>query len=426
MRIVLIAEELGIGGLPNYVLTLAQLLGASGCEVLVAHGNAPLPRHLETGGLTLVHLPGLARQASLTLAFDAVRHLVAWAPNVVHIHLCTSLPIIDRLLASGLLLVRSFHDYTSLCLRLGRRRWRGDRCNRPLGWGCAAWGCLVSPPRAGARIPQTADLPAKISERNRYRDFGASIVASQYMAETLRINGFAPDRIHVVPHFSRFEQVATADVAPRKQGGAPGRDRPVELLFSGQAVDGKGLEILIAALNGVSGNWRLSVLSDGPRLAAARALAATYDLGDRIRFLGWATQEETRQHYEHADLLVVPSIWADPAPLVALEAMAFGTPAVGFAVGGIPDVLIDDVTGVLVHETTEGGLRAGLIRAMADPEKVLRWGTEARTRIAQAHTRDDHERGLRRAYAAAAMVHARGPGLIAGLAPTTATERASS
>lgn len=400
MRILLLAEELGIGGLPNYVLALARVLMEAGLEVMVAHGNAPLPVHLELDGLMLLYVPGIAAGARGPSIRDAIATLRAWAPDVVHVHLGTNLEVISGLLDSGLPLVRSYHDYTSLCLRRGRRRWRGDRCHRGLGWSCAGWGCFLTPPSDGSWRPGLGNLAAKIAERDRYRGFGASVVGSRHMAETLRRNGFADSTIHVVPHFSRFEADATVAVPPPKRDGTPGRDRPFELLFSGQAVSGKGLEILVEALHGVRREWRLSVLSEGPRLEAAQALANKLGLADRIRFLGWATQSATRDHYRLADLLVIPSVWDDPVPLVGLEAMSFGTPLVGFGVGGIPDYLFDGRTGVLVQDVSVDGLRKGLERAMADPALVALWGEEARSLVAQAHTRQAHVAALRTVYAA--------------------------
>jgi glycosyltransferase involved in cell wall biosynthesis len=401
MRVVLLAEELGIGGLPNYVLTLARGLTEEGVAIIVAHGNAPLPPHLEVAEINFLHLPGLmagADDTAATLAMDALR---AWQPDIVHVHLCSNVAVIDRLLDSGLPLVRSFHDYTSLCLRRGRRRWSGDRCQRALGWGCAGWGCIVSPPRPGSRIPQLADLRAKITERDRYRGFSASIVSSAHMARTLFSNGFAESRTHVVPHFSRFEADATSLVPPRKRDGKPGRDRPLELLFSGQAVTGKGLEVLVAALSGLAGDWRLTVLAEGPRLAPARAAAAAAGLSSRIDFMGWTSQSAMREHYRTADLLVIPSVWDDPVPLVGLEAMSFGTPLIGFAVGGIPDYLLHEETGLLVRETTAAGLLAALTVAIGDPQRLSSWGYAARKLVATEHTKATHLAAMGRIYLAA-------------------------
>lgn len=398
MRVVLLSEVLGVGGLPNYVLELARVMSDAGMTVLVAHGNAPLPEHLAVAGLTMMHLPGLAPGAGGAAVDCAMAALRSWCPDLVHVHLCGSPTVLRRLLDSGLVLVRSFHDLTSLCLRRGRRRWRGDRCQRALGWSCAAWGCLVSPPRTGSLLPRFGNLPAKLAERNGYRSFDANIACSNFMAQTLQRNGFPAARIHVVPSFSCFDTDATAFTPPAKLPGIAGRDRPFEMLFSGQAVTGKGLEILIAALSGLEGDWRLSVLAEGPRLASARTMAAQAGLSSRIRFLGWLPQSATRDHYRTADLVVMASIIDEILPLVGIEAMSLGTPLVGFAVGGVPDYLLDDETGLLVAETTPDALRAALARAIANPARVSFWGAAARRLSARTHTRTLHLAALRRIY----------------------------
>ena len=401
MRVALVVERLEIGGLPNYVLALARLLAEAKCTVVVAHGNMPLPSHLETDGLTTLWLPGLTPGAGRSASVQAAVSLLDWAPDVIHVHLCSSVRTIERLLASNVPLVRSFHDLTSLCLRLGRRRWPGDRCQRALHWSCIGWGCMLSPPREGRRLPHVADLQIKLAERDCYRAFGMSIACSTFMARTLRLNGFDEARICVVPNFSRFDSSAEGSDPMPKKAGLAGRDRPVELLFAGQAVGGKGLEVLIAALTGIVSDWRLTVLAEGPRLAPARALAARSGLEGKINFAGWVPQTETQNRYKSADLLVMPSIIDEALPLVGIEAMSFATPLVGFAVGGIPDYLLDDETGILVHEVTAGGLRAGLERAFASADRIADWGLNARHLVATRHTRAAHIAAIRDVYRAA-------------------------
>jgi glycosyltransferase involved in cell wall biosynthesis len=398
MRVVLVSEVLGVGGLPNYVLDLARVMSEAGMSVLVAHGNAPLPSHLEAAGIGLLHLPGLAAAASEADADHAIVALRSWHPDVVHVHLLSTPAMIGRLLTSGLVLVRTFHDLTSVCLRRGRRRWPGDRCQRALGWACVGWGCLLAPAEPGGRLPRVSSLPAKLAERDGYRAFAANIAISNFIARTLRLNGFPQPQIHVVPNFSIFDDAALAAAAPVRLPGVPGHDRPFELLFVGQAVAGKGLEILIAALISLSGNWRLTVLAEGPRLGPARAMAEQGGVSSRIRFLGWVGQSETREHYRAADLVVVPSVFDEPSGLVGIEAMSLGKPLVGFAVGGIPDYLLDQKTGLLVREITSDALRAALAEAISDPARLAGWGEAARAFSAQTHTRARHLQAIRRVY----------------------------
>lgn len=383
MRIVKISEVLGVGGLPNYVLSVARALQERGHEVIIAHGNRDVPDHLETAGLTLAHLSDWRGVAELK-------------PDLAHVHLLSDLEGVESLFSLNVPLVRMFHDYTSTCLRRGKRRWPGDRCQRPLDYKCAGFGCVIGRPAPGSKIPRLMNLPAKIAERDAYRRFDASVVGSNHMAGMLRTNGFAESKIHLIPYFSKFAERA-GEVFARPPGVA-GRDRPFELLFTGQAVTGKGLEVLIEALAGLPQDWRLTVCSDGPRLAPAKARAGVLGIAERIVFHTWMPQSALAEMYAKADLFVLPSIWDDPGPLVGIEALSFGAPLAGFAVGGIPDYLIDGQTGVLVNEVGARGLHEGLRRALSDPEALSRMGREGQRRVRERHTETAHIGALEKLY----------------------------
>ena len=389
MKIMLLVEELGIGGLPNYVLDLARALNAQGDRTLVAHQGQQVPAHLDCTGVQLL---GLGDADSPGQALERIQ---AWEPDLVHVHLCSDSDLLAALTNSGLALMRSFHDYTSMCLRRGRRRFPGDRCQRPLDWSCALNGCLIGPPKAGGRVPRLMDLAGKLNERGMYQRFRGAVVGSQHMGRVLRINGFSEQRIHVVPYFSRFDQQAQQ---PQAVGKPALQGRPLQLLFAGQAVKGKGLEVLVKALAEIQGDWRLVAISSGPRLASARGLAEKLQLSSRITFIDWLTPEELAGHYRGADLFVLPSVWDDPGPLVGIEAMAFETPVLAFAVGGIADYVRDGHTGLLVTDVSVKGLAAGLQRALDEPERLAVLGRAAREWVKANHSRDGHIRALRALY----------------------------
>lgn len=93
-----------------------------------------------------------------------------------------------------------------------------------------------------------------------------------------------------------------------------------------------------------------------------------------------------------------PSLWDEPFGLVGIEAMSFGTPVVGFAVGGISDYLLDKETGLLVRETTADALRAALTQVIDNPEQIAVWGRNARNLVTRTYTKAVHLAALRRIY----------------------------
>jgi glycosyltransferase involved in cell wall biosynthesis len=115
------------------------------------------------------------------------------------------------------------------------------------------------------------------------------------------------------------------------------------------------------------------------------------DAGDLVRevpnlvSLGSISDEDRQATiYSAADLTVIPSL-ADNQPLVALEAMACGTPVVAFAVGGVPEVVREDETGVCVPAGDAGALATAIGGLLGDEELCRRLSEGARRYALERH-----------------------------------------
>jgi glycosyltransferase involved in cell wall biosynthesis len=133
----------------------------------------------------------------------------------------------------------------------------------------------------------------------------------------------------------------------------------------------------------------LVVAGDGSERPQLEGLARRHALP--AEFLGWIDAPRLRAVMRQSDLLAVPSLWPEPFGLVGIEAGCVGLPAVGFAVGGVPDWLIPGESGELApaDPPTVAGLAAALVRALADPGRLARlrhgaWQSAAR------FTRESH------------------------------------
>ncbi|MEA2389963.1 MAG: hypothetical protein QOK31_72 [Solirubrobacteraceae bacterium] len=142
---------------------------------------------------------------------------------------------------------------------------------------------------------------------------------------------------------------------------------PAEILFAGRLSPEKGIEDLVAATEGLN----LVVAGDGP----LRHLVPDA--------LGFVPHDELERLYARAAVVVLPS-YREGLPLCVIEAMAHGRPVVAAAVGGIPDLVEDGVTGFLVEPGDVSGLRAAIDRLLADPELRRRMGVAGRARIIDA------------------------------------------
>ena len=109
----------------------------------------------------------------------------------------------------------------------------------------------------------------------------------------------------------------------------------------------------------------LVVVGSGPELQRLQALGSELGLEGSIHFLG--QQDDVRPAYAIADVFVLSS-HSEGSPNVLLEAMDSGVPIVATAVGGVPEIVADEVTAILVQKHDVAGIAAGVIRLLGDAD----------------------------------------------------------
>ncbi|MCB1997275.1 MAG: glycosyltransferase family 4 protein [Burkholderiaceae bacterium] len=163
-----------------------------------------------------------------------------------------------------------------------------------------------------------------------------------------------------------------------REGGTVAR-----LLCVGRLTPAKGQVLLLRALarlrdRGV--NAHLTLVGDGPDRGRIEAEMAALALGDRVSLTGALRQQEVRDQFDQADIFVLPSL-AEGIPVVLMEAMSCGVPCVTTPVNGIPELVVDGVTGLLATPGDVDNL-ADRLQALIDaPELRRRIALQARDRV---------------------------------------------
>lgn len=251
------------------------------------------------------------------------------------------------------------------------------RCEWPLGIRCFTEGCVGV--LTGSRFEKLRTAVVGMWRLRALRGCRRIVVPSQYVYQEMVRNGFASEKIRLLPCFT--------ERGPAFEGGRPGP----QILWVGRADGGKGLERFLQCLGMLrEREWRAVIVGDDTATPHVRAMAEQAGIADRVACLGRLEGEALDRQYAASRVLVFTSEWAETFGQVGIEAMAFGTPVVAFDVGGVSEWLTDGVTGFLVPRGELPGMAERLLRLLADDVLSERMGLASQTAVEGRFRRGHH------------------------------------
>ncbi len=261
----------------------------------------------------------------------------AWDEVVVH--KCTDAAALERFPPEKTTLY--VHDHDPVCPRSYAYTPLRRNCTRASG----LWPCLFCAPLCKNPKPALARVLAQKRRKRTMARLHRIVVLSEFMKSRLVVNGIPAEKITVEKpdvggsKVRKFEssKVPEPENLRTCEPANGGTDVPqdVDLLFVGQLIRGKGVQLLLPAMARMKTRRTLDVVGAGNLEPALRALADELGLADRVRFRGF--QPNPQDWMRAAACVVVPSFWQEPYGLVAAEAVALGKPVVAFAIGGLPE-----------------------------------------------------------------------------------------
>ena len=416
MRVLQVPFHFGLdqlGGTEIYVASLCKTLAALGVESAIAapaQSNA-VARFDET----TVYYFGLDRQAGFeqahgqpdTVAATNFRDVLAiWRPDVVHLHARSSavseLLVVEAKLA-GCKVVYTYHTPTASCAR-GTMMYGGSvpcdgkldvtRCTdcvlqhhgvsaipRSLLARTPAWlgkltaGCG----RQGGLWTALRMRSLQTDGQRRFHEFvdkvDKVVAVCDWVAQVLRRNGLSEPKLQVSRQGLPYSPLPAdnVSVAAADCGRMSNKRAPLRICYFGRIDPTKGVDVLVAALQTIP-QVNVSVdiygIRQSEESAYIKKLEALIALDPRITLKAPLAANQVVAAMRKYDLVAVPSQWLETGPLVVLEAFAAGTPVIGSRLGGIAELLMDGVDGVLVDAADVGAWAAKLNELAANHQFV--------------------------------------------------------
>jgi glycosyltransferase involved in cell wall biosynthesis len=241
---------------------------------------------------------------------------------------------------------------------------------RPRSLYTVQWPSYLDDDGAWSRLRNHA------AERLSCAGAAAVVAISEHDRRELIARGLCSEsKVTVIPNAYFLDEASIVDPRPRAE--------PL-IGFVGRLVDQKGGEYLVRAGPAVLASHpeaRFLIIGDGPERTRLEALAEQVGVGGAFEFAGYDPAPARRIREMLG--LVVPSVY-EPLGMVALEAMACGVPVIASRVGGLPEVVDDGRTGILVPPRDPEALAAAIKRLIESPGDAQRMGAAGRERATRS------------------------------------------
>ena len=302
---------------------------------------------------------------------DAFRQeLDHFRPDVVHFHNLHNLgaSLIGEASAVGVPAFFTTHNYWLICQRAYLLHGTGEMCPGPGdGSRCAACAGRGAASQHKRRL---SEIRARVQS-----GINRVFAVSESVRRTLIAAGYPADAISVVRQAMPAETEVWEAVGRRRSPGRQGRE--LTAIFVGSAYPHKGPQMLVEAAQRTEARLRVRIVGEIP--PRFREQLARLDRRSVVEFTGAYEPGELATLLAEADVAVLPSRWWDCAPLAATECKAAGLPLVVPKLGGLPEVVRDEIDGLTFAGLDIDDLARQLDRLASEPGLLerLQAGIEA-------------------------------------------------
>lgn len=255
--------------------------------------------------------------------------------NLVHKHLTTSIIKAIKDYDKNIPILWTMHDYITVCPAYTMLNGKGENCEDCLTLGSK---CVVKNKCIGNSTLQSILAKREydfIRKKGYYNLVDAYICPSQFMLNALERGNFTTSKL-VKMYNPILDEIC---VAKHKEGGE-------YLLFVGRLESYKGVRLLLSAVKDT--DKKVVIVGTGPEEKALKEYALDNNIN--AEFVGYKNQEEVFEYFKNAKAVVIPSLWQENCPYVALESMARATPIIANSVGGLKELVFVGKNGYLFSD----------------------------------------------------------------------------
>ncbi len=304
--------------------------------------------------------------------------------NVIHHYITPT--ILKILKEKNIPIIWTLNEYTPICPESTFVS-HGEVCERCFGG--AFYNCVTHTCKKGSVLASTVAALENYVHKylNYYAYVDYYICPSVFVYEKFKSFNFFNDKM--VQLYYAFDY--TASEAAKS---APDLNNEKYIVFVGRLEKIKGAHTVLKAMQSCP-SIHLKIIGDGTQEAELKEFAVANQLKN-VTFMGKKSKQETYQIINGSAFLICASEWYEVLGFTVVEAMALSKPVIGSAIGAIPEMVINNYTGLLFEPGNAGQLVDAINLLYPDEELITKMGKNACQHIKQLVNTEKHFQGLQK------------------------------
>lgn len=365
------------GGSEKYYFDLAKLLQEHGHEV--AFFSMQDEKNIKTNCKEYFVENSDMNSKNPLKAFDIIysrknkkvmeKALDEFKPDIVHLNNFQrqlSASIIKPIKKRNIPIVFTAHDLQAICpaiVMLDNEKNVCEKCLKGKYMNCIKRKCVKN---SGLKSILGAIEGKYYRSKKIYsKRIDKIITPSEFYKKKLEEDGISSEKIEALHNFIDLNDY---NVKTEDEGYA---------LYYGRIIKEKGILNLIKAFKDIK-NAKLYIAGDGPDIEKVKKYIHKNNMEESVKLLGFLSSDKVKEYVRKARFIVVPSIWYENCPYSVLETLAIGKPIIGSNLGGIPELVKDNETGLIYNYNNVKELEERMNKLFNNKEIALQFGKNAK------------------------------------------------
>jgi len=328
----------------------------------------------------------LEAERNLSLMLEKIRPDIAHAHNIIY-HLSPS--VLNACYKKHIPAVITLHGADFICpgIRLmlgGKKHCKDELCKNNKAYNCFLNKCADG--NLYRSIFASGEFYFRKSQRM-YEKISAYICPSQALMELALRSGMKKEKLSLITNFADNNLLKNT----------PEYSNKGYFLYAGRLAKEKGIEYLLRAMYLVPKDLKLHLVGTGPFEAELKKLCLELELNN-VYFMGFKSGKELEEEYKNSIGVVLPSNSFEIFGLTLIEAYSWGKPVIASNIGGMPEVVDNNITGIVVEPENIGQLADAMDLLYNNNQLVINMGIKGRKKVETIYNPEMHYSKLIKLY----------------------------